>query len=196
MLTAWFSAAKVWIVGGAFALVAGAAAVQTIRLAGSREQLAEELRDRAQVDADRTRVALADALRTSEKMAVHAAAQQGLTSELVKETAARKLAERDNGLLAGRLRDAFKDFAARDRAAAEAHAAEPGDPGDRPDTVESLFAEAGELLARSGDLQEEARSIVTRRDSEVKALRGQIAVDRTPTEVDFDQGGDQYDGKK
>jgi hypothetical protein len=175
---AWLGAAKAWTLGGLIALLASSAAVQTIRLAGSREQLAEERRDRAQVDADRTRVALADALRTSEMMAVHAAAQQGLTSELVKETAARKLAERDNGLLAGRLRDAFKDFAARDRSAAEAHAAEPGDPGDRPDFVESLLAEAGELLARSGDLQEEARSIVTRRDSEVKALKAQVDVDR------------------
>lgn len=175
---AWLGAAKAWALGGLIALLASAAAVQTIRLAGSRSDLADERRDRAQVEADRMRVALADALRTSEKMAAHAAAQQGLNSELVKETAARKLAEHDNGLLAGRLRDAFKDFAARDRAAAEAHAAEPRDPGDRPDSVENLFAEAGELLARSGDLQEEARSIVTRRDSEVKALKAQVDVDR------------------
>jgi len=176
---AWPGAAKAWVLGGLIALLAGAAAVQTTRLAGSREQLAEERRDRAQVDADRTRVALADALRTSERMAAHAAAQQGLTSELVKETAARKLAERDNGLLSSRLRDTFNEFAARDRAAAEAHAAQPGDSGDRPDPVESLFAEAGELLARSGDLQEEARGIVTRRDSEVKALKAQVDVDRS-----------------
>lgn len=178
MLTGWFGAARVWIVGGAFALLAGAAAVQTVRLAASREQLADERRDRALVDADRTRAALADALRTSERMAAHAAAQQGLTSELVKETAARKLAERDNGLLSRRLRDTFKEFAARDRAAADAHAAEPGGPGDRPGTLEGFFGEAGELLARSGELQEEARSIVTRRDSEVRALKQQIELDR------------------
>ncbi|MNY54890.1 hypothetical protein D3C86_1908160 [compost metagenome] len=83
----------------------------------------------------------------------------------------------DSQLAAG-LRDAFAAVAARDREEAAAHAAGSGDPGDRPDAVDSLFGEAGELLARSAELQEEARSIVTRRDSEVKALKAQVAVDR------------------
>ncbi|MNL40923.1 hypothetical protein D3C87_1633030 [compost metagenome] len=154
------------------------AGIERTRAAVARADLASEKRERAQEDSARYRVALTDALRSSEKMAAHAAAQQGLTHALAQETAARLAAERSNGQLAAGLRDAFAAFASRDRAEAQTHAAGAGDPGDRPSTIDSLFGEAGELLARSADLQEEARSIVTRRDSEVKALKAQVAADR------------------
>lgn len=179
---AWFDAAKVYLAGGLIVVLAGATVVQTLRLTDSGRDLADTRAAAARLEADRNRVALTDALRTSEKMAAHAAAQQGLTHVLAKETAARRAAERLNGQLADGLRDAFAAFTARDRTAAETDAAGAGNPGDRPDTVDSLFGEAGELLARSADLQEEARSIVTRRDSEVKALRAQIDVDRASME--------------
>jgi hypothetical protein len=176
--TAWFSAAKVYLVGGVIVALAGAAAVQTLRLAAAGKELADQRASAAQLEADRTRVALTDALRTSEKMAAHAAAQEGLTHVLAQETAARLDAERRNGQLAAGLRDAFAAFTARDREEAAADTASAGDPGDRPRTVDGLFGEAGDLLARSADLQEEARSIVTRRDSEVKALKAQVDVHR------------------
>ncbi|MES2251532.1 MAG: hypothetical protein V4645_29980 [Pseudomonadota bacterium] len=156
----------------------GVSCVERTRAADARADLASEKRERAQEDSARYRVALTDALRSSEKMAAHAAAQQGLTHALAQETAARIAAERSNGQLAAGLRDAFAAFAARDREEAAAHAAGAGDSGDRPGAVDSLFGEAGELLARSADLQEEARSIVARRDSEVKALKAQVEADR------------------
>jgi len=156
----------------------GTGCIERTRAADARADLASEKHERAQEDSARYRVALTDALRSSEKMAAHAAAQQGLTHALAQETAARLAAERSNGQLAAGLRDAFAAFAARDRAEAKTHAAGAGDSGDRSGTVDSLFGEAGELLARSADLQEEARSIVTRRDSEVKALKAQVDVDR------------------
>ncbi|QOF76056.1 hypothetical protein [Variovorax sp. 38R] len=171
-----------WLLGVGLVAALGVAGIERTRAAVVRADLASEKRERAQEDSDRYRVALTDALRSSEKMAAHAAAQQGLTHALAQEAAARIAAERRNGQLAAGLRDAFAAFAARDRAEAAAHAAGSGDPGDRPGTVDSLFGEAGELLARSADLQEEARSIVTRRDSEVKALKAQVDVDRALVE--------------
>lgn len=176
--SAWFSAAKAYLVGGLVVVLAGAAAVQTVRLASAGKTLSNERAAAARLESDRNHLALTDALRSFDKMVVHAAAQQGLTHALAQETAARIAAERRNGQLAAGLRDAFASVAARDREEAAAHAAGSGDPGDRPDAVDSLFGEAGELLARSADIQEEARSIVTRRDSEVKALRAQVDVDR------------------
>ncbi|WP_157755076.1 hypothetical protein [Variovorax boronicumulans] len=167
-----------WLLGVGLIAALGVAGIERTRAAGARAALATEKRSRAQEDADRYRVALADALRSSEKMAAHAAAQQGLTHALAQETSARIAAERSNGQLAAGLRDAFAAFAARDREEAAAHAAGPRDSGDRPGAIDSLFGEAGELLARSADLQEEARSIVTRRDSEVKALKAQVEADR------------------
>ena len=175
---AWLSAAKVYLVGGLIVVLASATAVQTVRLAGAGKTLSDERAAAAQLESDRNHLALTDALRSFEKMVVHSAAQQGLSHALAQETAARFAAERRNGQLAAGLRDAFAAVAARDREEAAAHAAGSGDPGDRPVAVDTLFGEAGELLARSADLQEEARSIVTRRDSEVKALRAQVAADR------------------
>lgn len=174
---AWFNAAKVYLVAGAIAALAITTGVQTVRLAAAGAAAAKVQAAAAQLEADRARVALADSLRTSEKMAAHAATQQGLTDELTKETALRRDAERRNGELGRGLRDAFAAFD-RDRKQAKADAAVAGGAGDRPDPVVGLFGEAGELLARSADLQEEARSIVTRRDSEVKALKAQVAADR------------------
>lgn len=174
---AWFNAAKVYLAVGAIAALAILAGVQTVRLASSQSALADFHAAAAQLEVDRARTALADALRTSEKMAAHAATQQGLTDELTKETALRRDAERRNGELGRGLRDAFAAFD-RDRKQAKADAAVAGGAGDRPEAVVGLFGEAGELLARSADLQEEARSIVTRRDSEVKALKAQVAADR------------------
>jgi len=174
---AWLNAAKVYLVAGAIAALAILAGVQTVRLAGAEAALADHRAAAAQLEADRASVALADALRTSEKMAAHAAAQQGLTDELAKETALRRDAELRNGELGRGLRDAFAAFD-RDRQQAKADAAVAGGAGHRLDPVDGLFAEAGDLLARSADLQEEARSIVKRRDSEVKALVAQVAAGR------------------
>ncbi|BEP70837.1 MULTISPECIES: hypothetical protein [unclassified Variovorax] len=167
-----------WVLGLGLVAALATAGIERTRAADARADLASEKRERAQEDSARYRVALTDALRSSEKMAAHAAAQQGLTHALAQETAARIAAERSNGQLAAGLRDAFTAFAARDREEAAAHAAGAGDSGDRPGAVDSLFGEAGELLARSADLQEEARSIVARRDSEVKALKAQVEADR------------------
>ncbi|VTU32412.1 hypothetical protein H4CHR_03006 [Variovorax sp. PBS-H4] len=167
-----FAAAKVYLVGGVIAALAAAAGVQTLRLAGAHTQLERQRAAAAQLEADRARVALTDALRTSEKMAAFAAAQQGISDALSKETAARVAAERSNGQLSAGLRDAYA-AAARRRPEAKASCPDNGDVGDRSQALDGLFAEAGELLARSADLSEEARSIVQRRDSEVKALTGE-----------------------
>ncbi|MBT2321272.1 hypothetical protein J7E62_02725 [Variovorax paradoxus] len=169
---AWFSAVKAYLVVGLVVALAAAAGVQTVRLAGASKDLADQRAAAAQLEADRARVALTDALRTSEKMATFEAAQQGLTHALSLETSARRLAERNNGVLSAGLRGAFA-AAARHRAEAAGSCSAGGTAGNRPDALDGLFAEAGDLLARSADLSEEARSVVQRRDSEVKALRAE-----------------------
>lgn len=171
---AWFSAAKAYLLGGVVVALVSLAGVQTLRLAGADEQLAGQRAAAAQLEADRTRVALADALRTSEKMAAFAAAQQGISDALNKETAARLAAEHSNGELAAGLRGAFAT-AARYRTAAAAGCPDSGTGSDRPVALDGLFAEAGDLLAVGVSLQEEARSLVQRRDSEVKALSEEAA---------------------
>lgn len=183
-LAVWsaIKAGFVWVV---LAVLIAGVGVQTLRLSDSVADLANEVASRAIDNSNRTTVALGDALRTSEKTAAHLATQQGLSDELVKETALRIATERSNGRLDGLLRASTAAFlAASDREEAAARTAGGGCEVNRPNTLKGFFAEAGDLLARSVGISEEARSVVQRRDSEVKALKGVVDNDRATVNTD------------
>jgi hypothetical protein len=174
-ITAWWGAAKGFVIVGCIVALAAAVGFQTVRVATTLTALATEQKERAREASERTTLALRDSVRWSEKMASHAATEQGITNELAEETAKRVALERGYGQLGGLLRIATAAVAAAGAVAATEVGAVAGQCGsDRPSTILGYFGEAGQLLARSADVSEEARSVIARRDSEVKALKGEV----------------------
>lgn len=174
-IPAWWGAAKGIVVVGCIVGLAAAVGVQTVRVSTTLTKLTTEQRERARETAERANLALHDALRTSEKMAALAATEQEITNELAKETAARIALERGYGQLGGLLRIATAAVAAAGAVSATEAGPGTGQCGsDRPGAILGYFGEAGQLLARSADVSEEARSVIARRDSEVKALKSEL----------------------
>ena len=159
----------VWVV---LAVLISGIGVQTLRLYKAVANLEKEVASRATESAARMDLALHDALRNADKQTAHAAKDLGISNELAEQTRLRLIAERTSGRLSGLLHDATTAaLAASVVAEAQAGSAAGQCRGDRPRAIDGFFVEAGDLLARSADLSEEAQSVVKRRDAEVKALK-------------------------
>lgn len=160
-----------WIVGIAFAAVLALAGVQTVRLADTKADLANEKTVRIAETNSRLQAALDHKAAISKLEAAHAAAQQLKENEYVANKA-RLESERLAAVAdAGRLRSKLAAFTASGIRPGEAIASAYQRAADRLQVV-------GGLLDESIDLEAESRSIIKRRDAEVDLLLNQIRTDR------------------
>ena len=156
----------------AAALVLGALlAVQTVRLHG--EQLAhQKLRaDTTQADRDRATAVLKDERQTAAKEFTHAASTQENSDAFTTSQPVRDAIARADLAVAQRLRTDAERRAATYRAQAAACTTASSGIADRLEAFDRHIVEGAEVVA-------EHRAALTRRDSEVKLLRGQIDADR------------------
>jgi hypothetical protein len=169
VIPSWVYAAAIaaLVIGGGSAI-----AVQTVRLADAKTEIAK-LGEQAQRDrADRAQLVADHNLKIAGMQKAHAERQQEIINGFI-DLRLRDQADHARELSRSRsVRDAAVAAAARDRATAEANGAAAGDLADRITTLYDLVARGHELVVRG-------REIVRRRDAEVLALKRIIQNDRT-----------------
>lgn len=152
---------------------------QYVRMASLRVVLADEIAARAKENEARATAGNNDAVHVAGAQVTHATDQQEIVHELTKAKGALASVGERNRALTVRLRDTSAALtAARDRIEAAGDAAACRDQGDRPSAILDLLEEAGRLSAISGELAVEGRSIIERRDAEVRALKALVQADR------------------
>lgn len=150
-----------------------------LELAKVRAELADVKAVHLREEAARATAALNDAVAVGEARATHATVQQEIVHVLTKPDPALAAALSDNRALAGRLRIVSDQLAAaRDRPEGEADPASCRSEGDPSRALLGLLEEAGRLLSEGIELDGEGRSLVVRRDAEVRALKALLAADR------------------
>ena len=154
----------------ALAIAVTAAGVQTVRLAGAKQALAENVSVHASERAESERIARETAAENQRLMAKHATHQQEKTYAF--EIKVREL-ERDGAAVRdqlARVRKSVANYADRTAPGGD-HAAAVAGQGDRSETLGGLVLEGADLVA-------EARVIIQRRDAEVSFLYGLLSNDR------------------
>lgn len=162
---------KDYVLGAAIAALTVAVGIQSVRLSAAQRQTAEVRAEWAKETAQHEAAARKLIAFNAKLQADHAAAQQQLEENHAKKLAEIERRRRSDLATAGRMRDQIAAYTTRGADDPATDAATCERARDRLQSIGGLLAESVELLV-------EGRSLVEKRDAEVKRLADQITADR------------------